>query len=223
MDDLTKQSADEGLYKPGMFLARSLLGLVPGIGGVAAEMLSLVVTDPAQRRRDAFLIDIAQRVEAVERAGLLNMDELAADERVSAIILTAVQVAQRSTGQEKLKGLKAATMLGVINVAERDRATIAIGIIDRLTDLHIIGLTLFSQAEGELEEGEVYQFFGDNFAALPPRGLDPGDPFFSVIWRDLVAQGLVRERTNPATLGGRGALYTVSPLGRFVMDSIAQI
>jgi hypothetical protein len=183
-------------------------------------VLSLVVVDPAQRRRDAFILDIAQRLEALERAGLLTIDDLAADERVSAIILTAVQVAQRSTGQEKLNGLKAATMRGIATVAERDRATIAIGIIDRLTDPHIIGLSLFAQAEGELEAGAVWQFFRDHIEADPPRGLDPSDPFFPVIWRDLIAQGLVSEKVLSG-YGAGGTVYVISPLGRFVIEAIS--
>jgi hypothetical protein len=220
MDDLRTPSADEGLHKSSMFLARSVLGLIPGIGGLANEVLSLVVVDPAQRRRDAFILDIAQRLEALERAGLLTIDDLAADERVSAIILTAVQVAQRSTGQEKLNGLKAATMRGIATVAERDRATIAIGIIDRLTDPHIIGLSLFAQAEGELEAGAVWQFFRDHIEADPPRGLDPSDPFFPVIWRDLIAQGLVSEKVLSG-YGAGGTVYVISPLGRFVIEAIS--
>lgn len=213
-DDLSKPSADEGLFKVAGFLAKSTIGLMPG-GSVLAELLTLVVADPAGKRRDRFLMDLAARVEAQQ----LDLKELASDERVSAIVLTAVQVAQRSTGEEKLRSLREATMRGLTHVSERDRTLLALGIVDRLTDPHIVSLRLFARAEGELEDGAVYDFFLKHFEATPSHALDPRDPFFPVIWRDLIGQGLVTEKV----LSGYGqgqTVYVTSPLGRFVLDTI---
>ncbi|RYE46269.1 MAG: hypothetical protein EOP24_16645 [Hyphomicrobiales bacterium] len=217
-DDLSNTTPDEGLTKVMTFMAKAGLGMLPG-GSVLAELVTLVVIDPAQKRRDWLLNNIVARVEDLEREGVVSLDELADDERVSAIVLTAVQAAQRSIGEQKLRDLANATMQGIASVSERDRVTISINIIDRLTEAHIVALRMFAQAEGQLEDQAVHAFFLKHFESTPALSLDPRDPFFPVLWRDLFAQGLVTETISQA-FGGGDPFYVTSPLGRFVLDHI---
>jgi len=131
---------DDGAYKALKFITKSLASLVPGFGGTASELFDLLIADPASVRRDRFIEDLARRLDQLTETGRIDPRSLINDPSVSALLLHAVQIATRSEGEEKIKSLREAAARGTMaaNEMERSPAYVVIGIIDRLTDYHII-------------------------------------------------------------------------------------
>jgi hypothetical protein len=238
LDDLSKRSADEGLYKGLMFLARGSLGLVPGVGPVAAEILQLIVADPAQKRRDNFLMALARRIELLEKAGHVTIAELAQDERVSATILQAAQIAQRSTGERKHSALKNAATRCICDGSARSLSPIVIGVIDRLTDNHLYILNGLRQFVRPVDPNTARREFVQKYWGTTqpltigfvkdnkPKGdgLNPSEIVFKTVWSDLVGMGLIKEGSREGRPADRRRGLEATPSQPFVqITELAQI
>lgn len=143
MTDLTQPTNGEQTYKVLKFLVKSLAQfLPPGVSGTASEFFDLVVSDPAIKRRDRFIMDLAVRLDELAEKESFDPASLIDNDDVSAFLLHAVQIAVRSRGAEKLEALREVAARGTIASDEEERtpAYVAMGIIDRLTDYHIIRL-----------------------------------------------------------------------------------
>jgi len=244
-DNLSVASPDEGLHAVSMFLAKSGLSLLPG-GGILAELLTLVVANPATKRRDAFLMDLSRRIEDLEKQGRIDLTELARDETVSAIILQAAQIAQRSVGEAKIEALKLAAVKGAIHESsERYLSLIVLGVLDRLTEAHVKLLkTIAELARREasiakqdiLSVGVTYQNSLDGLLA-PQRTVtgeyyDGRIPYINgLILSDLATIGVIESYLDITDLHGVDDWSTdpsrngvdrlrVTEVGRIVLDEI---
>lgn len=238
MDDSLKPSPDERLYRGLMFLAKGTLGQVPGIGPVAAEILQLVVADPAQKRRDSFLVELARRVEYLEELGRVTVAELANDDRVSAAILQAAQIAQRSTGKEKQSALRNAATRCLCDSSARSLSPIVLGVVDRLTDNHLYildGLRKFVRPvdPDTAKRGFVQKYWGTTQPLTigyvrenkpTGEGLDPSGIVFQTVWSDLIGLGLVKEGSRDGKPADESRGVAASPALPFVqLTALAQL
>lgn len=236
---------DDGLMRVGSFLARATLGLLPG-GGTAAEIFSLVVGDPAANRRNRFLADLLSRIEALERAGHIDLAEMAADERVGATILGAVQIALRSHGQAKLLALRNATLGGTCINANRDLATMVLAIVGDLTELHLYilneivavaaryGRTGSFVDEGTFRHAMLQKVYGTRqsitvgfvkTAKKLPGIPDPESSQFRLILSDLFRTGLLETKVRADEFAGQPRetrSMKVSDLGALALRQIAE-
>ncbi len=141
MDDLTKPTPGEGAYKALRFLSKAAAGTLPGgLGGLASEFFDLVVADPAARRRDRFLMEIASRLDALAERDRFDVRKMLDSDEVSALLLHSIQIAIRTRGQHKIEALREATVRGTVAESDEQREPgyVVLGIIDRLTDHHLI-------------------------------------------------------------------------------------
>lgn len=142
-DNLRTSTNKEHLHRVSSFLLKASAGiLAPAGGGVLSAMFDLVVSDPAIRRRDKFLVAVDKRLTAMEQAGLLHARDLEDNEEISALLLRATQAATRSSGERKLSALKEIVVKGVTakEAAGASYAQVMLALVDRMTEHHIIAL-----------------------------------------------------------------------------------
>lgn len=130
IDDPLKSKPDDELHR----LVRGAVGMVPVLGPVLQEMFVSVIADPAQKRRDAFLRDVLERVVALE----LELEKLKANTNFQCSLIQATQIILRTADPIKIEGLQNA----VINSARFENLDDSIRHmfmqhLDRLTGLHI--------------------------------------------------------------------------------------
>jgi hypothetical protein len=146
--DLTEPSPDEGAFRMGSFLAKSILGLVPA-GGTAGEFISLFVVDPTTKRLAAFTSALAGDLDDLHDRKLLTEADLKGEGEASALFLQAIQIAARSEGKAKLDALRQVAVNGACHRPdERHLSAMVLGILDRMTDPHVTLLTEIQRKAG---------------------------------------------------------------------------
>lgn len=195
-DDLNQTSPNERLYRAFKFIAKSSAGsLAPvGLSSIANEIFDLIVSDPAVRRRDRFIMDSAARIAALEEAGQISLESLLDNEESAAILLRAVQAAMRSSGEQKLNALQEAALKGILSsvVGKGSSSQIVIGLLDQMTEYHVILLlwefhprnhyTLGQLQSKEGDEARRSYFYGQPVHTNPKELKNPVSVFKSGGW-----------------------------------------
>lgn len=183
-DNLQIKTNDERMYDVLRFIAKASAGaLAPaGLSGLANEMFDLLVADPAAKRRDEFLMNMAMRVARLEERGQLSVEALTDNQDVAALLFRATQAAMRSSGGQKLKALKDAAAKGLLSKSASGAASaqVVVGLLDRMTEYHVILLKwenapkkFYTTAElhdPANKEAHSSRFYGQP-VALDPRQL----------------------------------------------------
>ena len=160
-------------------------------------------------------------MEELAEQQLLDPVRLLQNEDVSAFLLQAIQIVSRSNGSEKLKALREAALRGTVasNDIERAPGYVVLGIIDRMTDYHIIRLRWEvgptpSRTQGEIIGGKFDSLhFGQTTYGDPSELKSPKTIFqaggvtryvesqsalnFKLAHADLVAMGLLQPILKP--------------------------
>jgi hypothetical protein len=140
-DDLTKTTPSEHSYNVLKFLTKSLTQfLPPGFSGTASEFFDLIISNPAVRRRDRFLMDLGRRLDTLAEKAIFDPKQLLDSDEVSAFLLHSIQIANRSRGEAKLAALREATVRGTIVESDLERAPsyVVLNLIDRFTEYHLM-------------------------------------------------------------------------------------
>ncbi|MBM3605434.1 MAG: hypothetical protein FJX25_11985 [Alphaproteobacteria bacterium] len=96
-DNLNTSTNVERTYNVGSFITKATAGLLAPVGGgILNAMFDLIVTDPAVRRRDKFIMDVNERLTEMEQLGLISAKDLEDNEEISSLLMRAVQTATRS-------------------------------------------------------------------------------------------------------------------------------
>lgn len=147
-----------------------------------------VIQPPLERRREDWMIQVGERLNSLEEAGL-NLGELQDNDEFISAVLSATQIALRTHQEEKLRALRNA----VINVAkghspEETLQQVFFNLIDSFTGLHIRILKVFQAPEspkGVMTSG--LNIVLEN--AIPDmRG---NRELYDQLWKDLHSRGLV--------------------------------
>lgn len=237
---MIEDSSEDRAAKLLTFLTKSTLSLVPG-GGIAAELFTLLVSDPASGRREAFLTDLMLRIGRLEEQGRVRLEDLAGNEEVSALLLQAGLIAQRSAGTEKLRALREAALRGTCNPSERTAAMITVGALDRLTDVHIYVLKGMAQFSSEIPVDRIVGYFEAHYfgkkypqaikaEANPeltpmPGRLHPNSETYFMIWHDLISMGLLEERVSTSfgqggVRAGKALVARTTQFGAMILKNI---
>ena len=228
MDDLTQPTSGERSYKVLKFLTKALAQfLPPGASGTASELFDLLVSDPAIKRRDRFITDLAARLEELAEKAVFDPASLIENDDISAFLLHAVQIAVRSRGAEKLEALREVAARGTIASDEEERAPayVAMGIIDRLTDYHIIRLRWEvkprrSYTYGQVKAGNFESLhFGQPTFPDPSLLKRPTEIFnFEGVVRYVEQQSVLNFRLAYADLAAMGLLTAIPEQETYVED-----
>ncbi len=87
--------------------ARITLAAFPGFGGFAAELYSMVLKKPIQKRLEKWMGAVSEGLKELEnKVESFSISKLQEDEEFISILMTASQIAQRNHQKEKLTALK---------------------------------------------------------------------------------------------------------------------
>lgn len=198
-DKLTtpKQSAGDAAHA----LVKAGLSAIPVVGGPAVELFQWVVQPPLEKRREAWMAQVGEKLQNLEAQGF-NLAELQANEEFISAVMHASQVALRTHQAAKLDALRNA----IVNVAQGHAPEEAIqhlflDFVDSLTELHLRILRVFQ-------------------APTPPPGLGMGGlsnvlehhipellgrrELYDQFWKDIYSRGLVNTDGLHVTMTGNG-------------------
>jgi len=182
-------------------LAKTLLSLVPVVGGAASELFQLIIQPPLQRRQIAWLASLAESIgelqDAVESLTDMTLSE---NEGFVSTLLHASRLAVCTHQSEKLEALRNAVLNAALpSPPSDDLKSIFLGMVDRMTPTHLCALRFlqdprrFAAVNGvHLESGscdgpeELLQLAFPSLAESPE-----GEELASQVAWDLEDMGLV--------------------------------
>lgn len=194
-------------------VAKAGLSMIPVLGGVAAEFFSTVIAPPISKRRDEWLIRIANGLEDIKRK-LPNFDlsSLSQNEVFITTIMHATQTAIRNHHEEKLEALKNAVLNSAIKIKiDESLQLMFINYIDTLTPWHLRILTFFQNPTGWFKARGMN--IPNIYMGSPAHMLESAFPdlkgnrsFYDLIIKDLYSQGLLGIDSLHTTMTGSGTL-----------------
>lgn len=131
-------------------VAKAVLSAVPYLGGPAAELISLVIASPLEKRRDEWIQSIATGLKRLEeRVGGFEIWELSDSSAFITTVLHASRAAMCNHQKEKLRALRNAVLNASLpNAIDEDLQITFVHLVDDLTTWHIRVLE-FMRAPGE--------------------------------------------------------------------------
>ncbi len=119
-------------------VTKGMLGAVPYVGSIAAEMVSLFVTTPLDKRRSEWIMSLASSLDGLRRGEGIDWEALAGNESFISTVFHATQVAVRTHQKEKLEALRNA----VLNAArpgapDDDLQLMFLDFVDTFTPWHL--------------------------------------------------------------------------------------
>lgn len=118
--------------------ARAALSAIPFVGGAAMELFNRVIVPPVQRRREAWLNDLAERVSALEREGRVKVEDLQNNDQFVSTVMQATEVAVRNHQQEKIDALRNAVLNTALGQSPEDaKRDMFLGFVDMFSVPHL--------------------------------------------------------------------------------------
>jgi len=204
-------------------LAKAVISEVPLIGAPAAELFSLVVTPPLERRRAEWLNAIADRLKELEtRMHGFKIEALKDNPLFITAVLHATIVALRNHQKEKLDALQNAVVNSARGVdIEENLQLMFLNMVDELTPLHLRVLKYFDNPRKWLEEhGIKFSIYmggaSSGLEAALPEVQGQRD-LYDTLMMDLYNRGLVSadKTVLHAMMSGDGILASrITELGR---------
>jgi hypothetical protein len=178
-------------------LAKGMISAVPLVGAPAAELFSLVVTPPLERRRADWLNAIAERLRELEtKVQGFKIEALKDNPLFITAVMHATIAALRNHQKEKLDALQNAVVNSARGVdIEENLQLLFLNMIDELTPLHLRVLSYFDNPRKWLEQHgikcSIYMGGADSgLEAALPELKDQRDLYDTLV-ADLHNHGLV--------------------------------
>lgn len=188
---LPKRTAGDYIHT----LVKAGLSGVPLVGGSAAELFTLIIAPPLEKRRDDWLRDLADVVDGLRRKQpSLTPEELSKNDAFISAILQASQIAMRTHQDEKRRCLKNALVHVAMGQSEDNERTFFLAMVDSFTVTHIEILRLFRDR-------------GD-FSHARLRDLETNRDLSDPIVLDLNARGLLKD-PRPFAARNRDSLHSL--------------
>ena len=195
MNDLpTKKSAGDVAREVG----RAVASLVPAAGGPLQVVFENFFSSPIERRKEAWLQQLADVVKEVEgRVAELTPEKLAENEAFVTVAMQASQIALRNHQQTKLEALRNAVLNAALpNPPQEDEQMIFLRLIDQLTPWHLSVLSVLDEPVRWMERHGVANpgwGMGGTSAVLEhslPELRGQRDTYDQIV-RDLQSEGLL--------------------------------
>ena len=125
-------------------IAKAGLSSVPVVGSAAAELFTLLVQPPLERRRAAWMTAVGEKLLQLERAGV-SLESLRDNERFVSLVMHASQIAMRTHSSLKLEALRSAISSAATGSEVHETLNhVHLNLVDELTSLHIRILTVLN-------------------------------------------------------------------------------
>lgn len=210
-------------------LIKGGLGTIPVIGSLATEIFGLVVTPPLEKRRAAWMNEIAEKLNILEEKRLIDFKELADDERFVDVVLQATTLALKTSEREKINAFQSA----VLNTAsgecpDQTISQIFLNQLDRFTTWHIKILKFIdspilwyqkaNRTPPSFVAGSISTVIKDAFPELKEE-----NDLLEIIWNDLRTAGFHRTSDIRTSMTGGGAISErTTPLGKQFLKFITK-
>ncbi|MCO5103804.1 MAG: hypothetical protein M9919_07335 [Burkholderiaceae bacterium] len=199
-------------------LAKAGISGVPVVGGPLTELFQRIVQPPLDKRRDAWMHEVAAGLLALENKGL-DLSGLQQNEEFISAVMHASQAALRTHQTEKLQALRNA----IINIAsgagpEETTQYLLLGYVDELTEMH---LRLLKAAQAPTPPPTMSMGgLGTVLAHCVPQ-LQGKTDLLGQLWRGLHDRGLVvSERLNMTISGSSLSERQTTGLGNQLLELI---
>lgn len=214
--DVPKQSKGDAAHA----IVKAGLSAVPVVGGPAVELFQYVIQPPLEKRREAWMKDVGEKLSELEAKGL-KLENLQSNEQFVSAVMYASQAALRTHQEEKLRALRNA----VLHVAKGQAPDEAIqhlffNFVDSFTELHLRILKVFQSPTPppSMSMGGLSDVLEFNIPELRGRR-----EIYDQFWQDLHSRGLVRTGGLHMTMSGNGlAQKQTSGLGDAFLQFIAE-
>lgn len=177
-------------------LVKGVIGTIPVIGSLAAEVFGLLVTPPLEKRRAEWMNEVAQKLKDLEKKQIINFEELQHNDQFIDVVLQASTYALKTSEKEKIQAFQNAIMNTA--VGETPGETISqlfLNQLDSFTIWHIKILKLiddprlwFQRANitpPDYISGSLASVLFDAFPVLRSQ-----HDMVQIIWNDLRSAGL---------------------------------
>jgi hypothetical protein len=199
MAELPRQTGKDITY--GMI--KGAVGSVPGVGSLAAEVFSLAVQAPIERKRDNFLKDLADKVDSLTD-DMTEMGQLFSDDRFISTLFQGINIHMQTTGNKKAEYLQNAAINSVVLSPEEDIRLKFMSTLQTIGIVHIEMLKLFNEPYGYLESKGFSVSMsiegGTRSINLHNIFLKYDSDFLNLVVHDLSMAGLIRGEQNYVTL-----------------------
>lgn len=191
---------------------RAAISAIPTLGGPAAELFSALIAPPLERRRRAWMEEVAEGLRKLEDQGKVSFDELQEDEAFIDTLLHASQAAMRTHQQEKRAALRNAILNSALpNPPDESLRLVFLSLVDQFTVWHLRLLKLFQDPEGWARKHN--RSYGSIYAGGLSSILESAYPelrgrreFYDQVWRDLYLRGLVNTESLHTMMTASGLM-----------------
>lgn len=181
--DIPKNSTSNTTYA----IAKGVLSSIPAIGGLASELLPLLLQSPLEKRRDEWMAYMGDKLKELEAAGL-NLQELANSEEFISATLHATHIALRTHLKLKHEALRNAVANIALQKSPQDAIqTFFLNCIDDFTDIHVTILRIYDEKTPyeEIKNGDALYMR----KRIPEMANSPH--IFDAFCAELISRGLV--------------------------------
>lgn len=205
--------------------------LVPGFGGTAAELFSLIIQPPLQKRLDAWRQRIADGLFTLEQEERLRVEDLPNNPVFIDAVLQTSQAAMKTSHEEKLEALRNAVLNSALpHAPDQAKQHLYIHWVDSLSVWHLRVLRLLAdpptwfRSRGTeppryIISASLWRLITDAFPEL--RG---EDEFGAKIATDLFANHLTRTDSFKAMMSSHGTYeQRATALGKEFLKFVSSV
>lgn len=212
MEDINKDLRNS----PGDYvhsIVKTGLSAIPLIEGGASELFSLLIAPPVSKRRDKWLVQLAEGLEELKNnLPDFDINSLVDNEVFITSVLHATQAAIRNHHEEKLQALRNAVLNSAAGIGIDDNIQLLfINLIDSLTPWHLRILHFFQNPRVWFEENQKEA--PNIYMGSPSQVLESAFPelsgkrsFYDILIKDLFSQGLLNISSLHAMMTGNGTM-----------------
>lgn len=201
---------------------RAILGAIPLGGSAAVELFNWLIKPPLERRRDEWMREVGEQLEALDRNNGIDLKGLQSDPVFIDTLLQASHVAMRNSSNEKHNALRNA----ICNSAKPGAPDAAmrqmfLRWIDDFNEWHLRILELFHEPRRAwTDDSHTTCSLSYVLETVYPE-LHGRRSLYDQMWRDLYSAGLVTTDSLHGMMSGRGTLQSrTSDLGKAFLKFI---
>jgi len=205
-------------------VGRVVAGLVPA----GAELFSMVIQPPIERRRDEWMREVSERIRRLEEKHGVDVDSLRDNDAFVDAVLHASTIAMRNSHSEKRQALLNAIMNTALPQSpDESERHMFMNLVDEFTVWHLRLLSLFKSPIDWLERHkkkypDAMGSLSNIVEAAYPELIGRRD-FYDQIWREVNTRGLTKTESLHGMMTAQGiAANRVSTRGEVFLRFISE-
>lgn len=216
-----KLSAGDFVHAAGKEMVKKVLDIIPLAGAPAAELLSLVVASPLEKRKNKWMEEVGDSLRQLEDKMGAILESLPDNQQFIDAAVEATHIAIRTSNAQKREALRNALLNAALpNPPEESIQMLFLHFIDSLTVWHIKILALFDNPLRFIEKNKMH--FDKITMMTLSQLLEAAFPelrgkkhLYDLFWKDLYSKGLVNtDGLYTMMIGGKIMAQRTTPLGR---------